>query len=314
VKAIVAWDNLREPDPDGAGRTTIEPCPADPSARRETKITKPALGMAADYFASEPQTSDPDPNEKTEASRAYSKAGVDTGEIVIRGGTHFEFSFIPDPTFGATLRGIDLVSWYTTAWFDKYVKGDATADSRLITSRWLDDRPEAAVDPNGDGNMYSFYYRSRLDIGLEGGTQFRCEDMRRPDCGLQPDCEPVPFAYIDLVTSPDIERTPRACRTAVVAGGDSRGAMRLQATPRRTVTNKRTRFSFRVTTAGRPINRALVRFAGKRVRTKANGRATITTRFRRAGRYTARASRSGMRGASARVRVTRTIVEPSLTG
>jgi dienelactone hydrolase len=304
VKAIVAWDNLREPAPSGSGATTIEPCPADPGARREVPITKPALGMAADYFASEPRTSDPDPMERSEASLAYSRAGVDTGEIVIRGGTHFEFSFIPDPTFGATLRGIDLVAWYTTAWFDKYVKGDATADSRLVTSRWLDDRPSARVDPNGDGNMYSFYFRSRLDVGLDGGGRFRCEDMRRPDCGLQPDCEPVPFRYIDLVTSADADRSPRACRVAL-AGVGSRGALRLGVTPGRTVAGRRTRFVFRATTAGRPVAGALVRFAGRRVRTDARGRGTISTRIRRPGTYRARATRSGMRGATTRVRVLR---------
>ena len=301
VKAIVAWDNLREPAPNGSGRTTIRPCPADPSARREVPITKPALGMAADYFTSEPRDSDPDPAEKIEASLAYSRTGVDNGEIVIRGGTHFEFSFLPDPAFGATLRGIDLVTWYTTAWFDKYVKGgDASADSRLITSRWLDDRPEAEVDPRGDGNMYSFYFRSRLDIGLDGGSRLRCEDMRRPDCGLQPDCEAVPFRYIDLVTSADVARSTRPCRVALAG---SRGVMRLRVKPGTTVARRRTRFRFRVTSAGRPVAGATVHFAGKRVRTGRNGRSTIVARLARPGRYRARSTRAGMRSATVRVRV-----------
>ena len=316
VKAIVAWDNLREPSPNGSGRTSVRPCPADPSARREVPITKPALGMAADYFSSEPRSGDPDPLEKSEASLAYSKAGVDTGEIVIRGGTHFEFSFLPDKNFGATLRGIDLASWYTTAWFDKYVKGDATADSRLITSRWLDDRPEAQVDPRRDGNMYSFTFRSRLDIGLDGGARFRCEDMRRPDCGLQPDCEAVPFSYIDLVTSADAERATRPCPVAV-SSTRSQGLLRLAVRPGSTPAGRRTRFSFRVTTAGRPVAGALVRFAGRRARTGANGRAAITVRIARPGRYRARATRSGMRGATASVRVLRRTtrrVAPRYTG
>ena len=310
VKAIVAWDNLRLPQPGGSGRTTVEPCPSDPSARRAVAITKPALGMAADYFASEPRGTDPDPLEKNEASLAYSRAGVDTGEITIRGGTHFEYSFLPDPSFGATLRGIDLASWYTTAWFDKYVKGDASADSRLITSRWLDDRPEAEVDPRRDGNMYSFYFRSRLDIGLSDGGRFRCEDMRGPDCGLQPDCEAVPYSYIDMVTRPDTETAPRPCRVAVAG---SRGILRLRVRPRSTPAGRRTRFSFRVTAAGRPVQGALVRFRGRRARTNASGRATMRLRIRRPGRYAARATRSGMRSATARVRATRPIA-PRLTG
>jgi hypothetical protein len=194
------------------------------------------------------------------------------------------------------------VTWYTIAWFDKYVKGDATADSRLITSRWLDDRPEAEVDPNGDGNMFSFYYRSRLAIALADGTRFRCEDMRQPDCGLQPDCEAVPFWYVDLATSPDAAIEPRACRVAV---SGSRGLMRLQVTPRSTSTGRRTRFRFRTTSGGRPVAAATVRFRGRRVRTNRRGRALIVARIARHGRYRARATRPGMRRATARVRVTR---------
>ena len=81
----------------------------------------------------------------------FSKAGVDTGELVVRGGTHYEFSFIPTPAFGATLRGIDLTAWYTTAWMDRYVKGDRGATDRLLTTRWRSDAREAAVDPGTTG-------------------------------------------------------------------------------------------------------------------------------------------------------------------
>ena len=73
-------------------------------------------------------------------SKAYSAAGVDTGSIAVRGGTHYEFSWIADPAFGATLRGADLTTWYTTAWFDAYLKGDPTAFRRLRTDRWRDRR------------------------------------------------------------------------------------------------------------------------------------------------------------------------------
>ena len=79
--------------------------------------------MSADYgLTPSVYTSDPDPLAKSQASLAYSEAGVDTGELIIRGGTHYEFSFIPNVAFGGTLRGIDQTAWYTTAWFDKYVK------------------------------------------------------------------------------------------------------------------------------------------------------------------------------------------------
>jgi dienelactone hydrolase len=225
VDAVVAWDNLGGTDPSAAGGTTggprEQPCPADPSQRSVPPITKPALGMSADYFLPpEPNTSQPNPETKTAESLQYSAAGVDSGELIIRGGSHLDFSFIPNPGFGATLRGADMIDWYTSAWFDKYVKGDPTADRRLLSTRWFDDAQEKAVDPFGDGNMFSQYYRSRLDIGLADGTRFDCEDIRpdpmRPDSpstwpnntcsGWVPQAQDGfagTYDYVKIDTSPD---------------------------------------------------------------------------------------------------------------
>ncbi|HZO58499.1 MAG TPA: hypothetical protein VFB51_02290 [Solirubrobacterales bacterium] len=204
VDAIVAWDNLGLPSTTG-GRLPVKPCPADPASHADAAITKPALGMSADYgLTPSVYTADPDPLEKSQASLAYSEAGVDTGELVIRGGTHYEFSFIPNPAFGGSLRGIDQTAWYTTAWFDKYVKRDPTADRRLLTTRWHHDAAAAAIDPNRDGNMYSFYYRSRLDIGLAAGGRLECEDIRAGCPGLSPDDGwNGSYSYLDVANSPD---------------------------------------------------------------------------------------------------------------
>ena len=205
VDAIVAWDNLGPADPSSGSRVSEKPCPADPSQRTPAPITKPALGMSADYFIPPvPNTSDPDPMAKSQESLAYSKAGVDTGEIIIRGGTHYDFDWIPNPGFPATLRGADEIAWYTSAWFDRYVKGDASATQRLLTDRWRDDAQEAAVDPHGDGNMFSFYYRSRLDVGLAGGGRFDCEDLRAGCPGLvSNDGGPADYSYVKIDTTPD---------------------------------------------------------------------------------------------------------------
>jgi dienelactone hydrolase len=208
VDAIVAFDNLGGTDPNApfvGARSSEQPCPGDPSQRAVAKITKPALGMSADYFIPpEPNTSDPDPLAKSKQSMAYSKAGVDTGELIIRGGTHYDFDWIPNPGFPATLRGADEIAWYTNAWFDKYVKGDASADKRLLTDRWRHDAAEGAVDPHGDANMFSWYYKSRLDVGLSGGGRFLCEDMRTGCPGLQAnDGEPASYEYIKIATSKD---------------------------------------------------------------------------------------------------------------
>src|SRR3954462_7961402 len=206
VKAIVAWDNLGASVANDGGRIGASGCPADPSERAPAAITKPALGLSADYFIPPtPNTSDPDPLAKSTKSRKYSESHVDTGELVIRGGTHYDFDWIPNQGFPATLRGDSLITWYTTAWFDKYVKGSgADADKRLLTNRWRADAAEAAVDPTGDGNMFSWYYRSRLDIGLSGGGRFKCEDMRPGCSGLRDDDgQPKGYDFVKIDTSPD---------------------------------------------------------------------------------------------------------------
>lgn len=223
VKAIVAWDNLSVTDPSkplfaGSGGSPEEqPCPSDPAARRAVPVTKPALGMSADYFIPPtPNTSDPNPLAKSTESLAYSKAGVDTGELIIRGGTHFDFDWIPNPGFPATLRGADMIDWYTTAWFDKYVKGDCTADRRLLTDRWRHDGAQAAIDPTHDGNMLSFYYRSRLDLHLANGKRYDNESIRDHAQGLtNNDGFSGEYSFVDIDRSPDTATTSfGACPTA----------------------------------------------------------------------------------------------------
>ncbi len=218
VKAVVALDNLGGPGPDAAqvpGQKSSlgeAGCPADPAARTTVPITKPGLGISADYgLPPTPNTSLPDPTYKEEESKAYTQAGVDTGEIVIRGGSHLDFSWIPNQAFGASLRGPDITDWYTTAWFDKYLKHDPTADERLLSNRWRTDPVEAGVDPNHDPNAFSFYYYSRLDFRLTGGGTFDCEDLRDGCPGMTSnDGYPGNYSYVSIDTTPDALTGPGA--------------------------------------------------------------------------------------------------------
>ncbi|MGH3242417.1 MAG: hypothetical protein ACRDNL_18720, partial [Spirillospora sp.] len=209
VDAIVAWDNLRAP-------TGAPACPSAPDTRVDQEITKPAIGMAADYFlVPQPYTSDPNPQGKSAGFESYRAAGVDSMQVQIRGGTHYEFSFLPGTVttypFGtATLRGMDLVAWYTVAWLDKYVKGDPSADARLLTNRWQDDPLSAQIDPNTppDPNLYSFYFRSQYDLHKAGGTQVVCAgtDTMRAGCAdMGPDnCPPGVYSFVADALTPDV--------------------------------------------------------------------------------------------------------------
>jgi hypothetical protein len=209
---VVAWDNLcdasapaRSFDPTVAVQPTGLPAACMEGGLGRPRLRVPSLGLSADYVLTPtPFTTQPDPDAKAEASHAFSEAGVDTGQLVIRGGTHYEWSYLPLPTFGATLRGIDLSAWYTTAWFDRYVKGDRSAQRQLLTDRWRRDGLEASVDPSGDGNLFSHHYRSRFDLGHEDGHRVRCENLRRGCSALtRADGRGASYSYLAIATSRD---------------------------------------------------------------------------------------------------------------
>jgi dienelactone hydrolase len=301
VDAIVAWDNLSQPSP-GQGGRSFPPgeagCPAHPADR--TDLTKnlsqnargkPALGMSADYFLPPtPNTSQPPdqaycdsvgnaydagtpPSQsdgtacKSLASKEYSKHGIDSGEIVIRGGSHLDFSFIPNQAFGATLRGADLIAWYTTAWFDKYVKRDPTADQRLLTNRWRHDVQEGSVDPDQDPNMFSFYHLSRLDFTLSNGSKVDCEDLRT-GCPALTDSDGFPgdYAYATIDRSPD---SPGSGGQSLGASGVRASGLARACTSRRVITVHAARIG------GARIERVTAYVGGRRVGRGKAGRVRI---------------------------------------
>lgn len=213
VDAIVAWDNLRDvsapPDPNGPPSNAPD-CPSGSSERPETvPITKPSIGMGNDYgIVATPNSMDPDPQAANDGFLAHKALGVDSMQINRRGGTHFEYAFIPGqtaPPLGlATLRGMDMAVWYSIAWFDKYVgcagaadpACEADADKRLLTDRWRDDAREGQVDAAGDPNLYSFYKRSRFDITTADGAEVICDDMRAGCASMAPDGGPAGYSFL----------------------------------------------------------------------------------------------------------------------
>jgi dienelactone hydrolase len=213
VDAIAAWDNLSVP---GSSPIGSNPTCASGSSPRPTDlaVTKPAIGISNDYSIDPmPNTSDPDPQTGNAGFLAYKQAGVDSMEFHIRGGTHEESAFIPGNTTGylglASLRGNDMIPWYTTAWFDRYVKcapgSDcaAEADKRLLTDRWRNDPRTAEIDTNGDPNDYSFYRFSRYDLHTADGAKVTCDDMRSGCPSMGPDGLPDGYDHVaDAYTAP----------------------------------------------------------------------------------------------------------------
>lgn len=174
VDAVVAWDNLST-----SGTPRV-----------------PALGMAGDYgLAVHPHATDPERDAKLAAFKKWRAAGLPAMEVVLRGGTHFEWSYSPGPVLPASLRGIDAAAWYTTAWLDRWVKGELDAERRILTDRWHADEIDAFVDREGAGNMHSFYFRSPVDLA-DGRS---CPDLRT-GCGLLVNDDGVsretPYSYL----------------------------------------------------------------------------------------------------------------------
>lgn len=218
IKAVVAWDNLCypvQPSPDEvtglffSNPTTLLPGLTAPLADaiptdcfgappgRPIRPRVPSLGISADFVLPGLIQSS-DPGSKAAASRRYSRARVDSGQIVIQGGSHADFVFVGSLPLPATLRGLDMTIWYTRAWFDKYLRHQAGADRQLMSRQWQNDPATRAVDPVHDGNAFSQIFISRMDITLASGTRWDCENLRR---GCPGSTNPgPPFDYATYVT------------------------------------------------------------------------------------------------------------------
>jgi glycerophosphoryl diester phosphodiesterase len=114
----------------------------------------------------------------------------------------------------------------------------------------------------------------------------------------------------DLPFPPNPARGSCATAAASAAGtgtaGTSRRQMRLLVRPQRVRVGRLVRYRFRAVTGrgtqARPVSQARVTFAGRRATTDRRGYATMVKRLGRPGRFTARATRTGLRSARVTVR------------
>lgn len=177
VDVAVAWDNLR-----GSGSL----------AGYEVVPRVPTMGHSADYgLTPTPYDEPPDPDGKRQGFLAWQQAGLPTYQIVVRGGSHYEWSLVPTfPTSdwepgGPGGWGRPMAEFYTLAWLDRWLKqpgepGYEDADARLLAE---DQHGPDGTGPEPDGATWrermSFYYRSSRSFPDRSGTWHVCEDIRR---------------------------------------------------------------------------------------------------------------------------------------
>jgi dienelactone hydrolase len=188
VKAIVSWDRAQS-SPMRAG----------------LPLRTPALFMTADYNCQrvpvcvpQPYTAPPDPlgpGNKDEDFRRLRTARVDTMKVALRAATHLDFTQFGIAGTGSRYGAV-VASYYTLAWFDRYLRDDRAALGRL-TATVFDDSADVhnisggTFDPLTQANVpahiagqpvadrLSFHFRSAYFLGH--GAR-RCEDIRA-GCG-----------------------------------------------------------------------------------------------------------------------------------
>jgi hypothetical protein len=184
VDAVVAWDNLGSSDDIAARRSEQE---AEDLARflgavpdGEVTPRVPAMGQSADYLLTpRPHHQQPDPEAKSTGFEKWRDAGVPASELVVRGGTHYEWA--RTPTFPATSWefGNALADHYTVAWFDRWLKHPDEPGYHDAMDRLLADEAW--------GDHLSFHFRSKRALPGRDGRAYTCDEIRDAcDAGSSP--------------------------------------------------------------------------------------------------------------------------------
>jgi hypothetical protein len=116
VDALMAWDNLAVSESGDEGSPA---CGNQPAPLRTPRV--PALGQASESCAGKPADA------KKTAYAAWRARGVPAMQVVFAGATHFLWSAAAPEAEHA------LAHHYTLAWFDRWLRQDATATPRLLS-------------------------------------------------------------------------------------------------------------------------------------------------------------------------------------
>ncbi|MCA3012899.1 MAG: hypothetical protein INH41_10925 [Myxococcaceae bacterium] len=131
VKAFVAWDNLATFETGDLGAPN---CTGSiPMQRRTPRV--PAMGQASDFCGPPGAT----PDSKKVAFEWWRMNQQPTMQVVFAQSNHFVWG---TPGAGTPRQAFALA--YSTAWFDRWLKGDLTATARLL-NRSIGQTPIADV-------------------------------------------------------------------------------------------------------------------------------------------------------------------------
>jgi dienelactone hydrolase len=249
IDAVVAWDNLALSE--GAG--------ADGGLAGFPLVPRvPAMGQSADYFLTPtPYTSPPDPDGKRGGFLSWQQAGIPSYQLVVQGGTHYEWSLLPTFPTSAWEAGGDggwgnpLARHFTVAWLDRWLKvageqGFDDADARLLD---LSFRPAAGDLQGGDQpaswcERLSFHFTSSYAFPARDGVPQDVVDLADsceaaaagtpasapPPAGPSAAPSSSPAAAAATVRSPDTlpatGGTPALTGLALLAAGAALGRRR----------------------------------------------------------------------------------------
>lgn len=156
IRAAVGWDGLP------GGVTPVVP----------------AMDQNADgyFFNTTPAYSAPNPEGNLGPFDAWTAAGLDSYSLTVRGGTHLEWCDMPY-ALPATTYGTGMATFYTTAWFNRYLAPEADVRAAALTA--LTDGP-AATDAVWSGSNMSASRAGayRLTLDDDAATIVQTRDLR----------------------------------------------------------------------------------------------------------------------------------------
>lgn len=284
--AIQEWDQKRR---EGFDITGVAVSDSHNAGRRENAVTQSPIGVGTTVVYAD------------ELSERGIQRGIEAGHAFVKlfGPAGPDLRLDATSTSGSAMMGDALPE--ERADFTARVIGGGPGSGGVLARQLVvmrDGSPIATVPVTSDDFTHRFTGTGRGDYRTQLVRGAAVEALTNP---------------ISLGANPPGSGVPGGGR-----GSPPTRRMTLSVSPRRARAGRRTRFAFRAThvTGGRrrALSGATIRFAGGRVRTDRDGRATMVRRMGSSGRYTARATKRGFRPAAAAVRVFRVQSGPRFTG